>query len=182
MLLGIIISHSELSMAVAGIGLTVYLLLTIKDRKILFWSALSVISIVFTGILFKIHLLMNLFGSHRVELWNIALVKFRNNPIFGQGLGIVKTWELKIPGLTTKWLSLHNDWLELAVQLGIVGIILILLVVINGIKKFNYSDKSNFAYLASFISFLVLMMGSFPLEVAPLALFGLVNWWGVEVL
>lgn len=180
---GIIISKSIFSMICGGIGLLVYLFLIIKERKIAFYSLLSLLVISIINLIFNFKFI-DRFSSHRFEIWKIAFKNFQHNPIFGQGIGIVRTWELQIPGLVTKWLTLHNDWFEIAIGIGVVGIVLMLLVIVNSIRKFNYKDDNRVGYVffASFISFLVLMFGSFPLEIAPLALFGLINWWAVETM
>jgi O-antigen ligase len=111
----------------------------------------------------------------------MTLQKFKENVIFGQGIGIFKTWNILHLGY---WGNAHNDWLERLVELGLIGIILMVLVVINSIRKFNYKKDNivGFSYFASFVSFLVLMGGSFPFEIAPLALLGLIGFWGTEVL
>jgi O-antigen ligase len=126
--------------------------------------------------------LLNELFSGRLQVWKLAWVKFLHNPVFGQGLGVVKTWEIVIRD--TKCLVLHNDWYEKMVEIGVVGLVLMALVVINSIRRFKIdsTDRLKSAYLVSFISFLVLMLGSFPIEIAPLALLGLAGFWAVETL
>lgn len=178
--IALIFTNSLLSSFCGIIGLLIYLLL-INRNKIL--HLFSYIALFFSMLIliFQKNFIINIMNG-RIEIWSQAWIKFKENPIFGQGLGIFKTWELVIKN--TKTLSAHNDWLEIAIMLGILGIVFLLLIIVNSFKKFNYKieNKIGFVYFSSFVTFLFIMLGSFPLEIAPLALFGLLNWWAVETL
>ena len=175
-------SSSEWSMLVAGVGVFIYALLWFRGNRAVLWSLIGGAGLAgaFAGL--NIEYLLSHFGSHRVELWVVAWDKFKQNPIFGQGLGVVKSWDLHIPGISSVWYSVHNDWFEILIQLGVLGAVLFGIVVVAAIKKFNYKNVQGYDYFVSFLSFLVLMFAAFPMEVAPLALFGLLDWWGVETL
>ena len=179
-IIGLIISLSELSILCAVAGLLTYLLFI--NRKKITYIAVSLFVLSGIGLVWKNQSILLGFMNTRLALWRLAWVEFKDNPIFGQGLGIFKSWEL-YPNMA-KSLVAHNDWFEITIMLGVVGLVLLLMVIINSIRKFNYKidNRIGFAYFTSFISFLLLMVGSFPLEIAPLALFGLVNIWGVETL
>ncbi len=178
---GVILSQSLFSVICGVIGITICLLLMLRANKKVFFSLLFFCFIISILVICNFNLFKPFF-SGRLELWKMAWVNFKDNPIFGQGIGIFKTWE--ITPVDTKWLVVHNDWFERTIELGVVGLVLMLFVVVNSLKKFNYKidNKLGFVYLSSFISFLVLMLGSFPMEVAPLALFGLTTFWAVETL
>lgn len=115
----------------------------------------------------------------RTQAWGDILSK-ADNPIFGQGLGIVKAYGTKFGD--NFWLFAHNDYIELYCAGGILLLFLLSLLIINSFRNFNYHEDNvlGFSYLASFVAFLILMFGSFPMEIAPLALGGLVSWWGIE--
>jgi hypothetical protein len=178
-LAGVFISQSIMAKVCALLGLAVYFLLNLKNRKILIAALGTGIGAVLI-LLFNLKLFIGDFAG-RLEVWAMTLQKFKENVIFGQGIGIFKTWNILHLGY---WGNAHNDWLERLVELGLIGIILMVLVVINSIRKFNYKKDNivGFSYFASFVSFLVLMGGSFPFEIAPLALLGLIGFWGTEVL
>lgn len=179
-IIGILLTKSELSIVGAIGGLIVYLMF-ISRRKITYFI-ISIFTLFSIGWTFVNQKLIAGFMSQRLPLWKMAWVKFKDNPIFGQGLGIFKTWELT-PN-ATKGLVAHNDWFEIMIMLGVVGLVLLLALIINSIRKFNYKldNMVGFSYFASFLTFLFIMLGSFPLELAPLALFGLLNFWAVETL
>lgn len=182
-IIAIILTLSELSIACAIVGLIVYLLL-INRRKVI-QIAVSVFILFSGAAIFLNQKLVIGFASDRLNIWKAGWVRFKDNPIFGQGLGIVKSWgAMPNPVNNTRTLNLHNDWFEITVMLGIVGLVLLIIVIVNSIRKFNYRQDNvvGFVYLASFAAFLFLMAGSFPIEIAPLALFGLLNWWAVETL
>lgn len=117
--------------------------------------------------------------SGRWDCWMIALQHLKDNPLFGQGLGVWKTWMPKID--TTYWLYVHNDWLEKAIEIGIIGVVLIWLVIINTLRNFNFNEyKVNYSYLSMFISFLVMMFFSFPLITPTVGFLGLIAFWACE--
>ena len=177
----IIISKSYFAMGCASIGLSLYLLL--KNRNKIFRSGFIIFWLsIFGWAVLNLNKLIPYF-SGRLWVWKEALKHFKDNPVFGQGLGVFQTFMIT-DSTHTKWSMAHNDWFELAIQIGIVGIVLLLAVLINSFRKFNYKSDNEigFVYFASFATFLLLMLGSFPLEIAPLALFGLLNFWAVEAL
>ena len=181
--MGVLLSKSILAAVASVVGVSIYLLLNYRNIKmqvaILSGSILTAILVFFQPHVRDV--LLSGF-SGRIECWKRILIHIKDNPLFGQGLGIVKFWNIKID--TSRWLNCHNDYLEIICMIGILGLFLLLLVIINSLRNFNYKpdNKIGFCYLASFVSFLVLMTGSFPVEIAPTALFGLLTWWGVEKL
>ncbi len=179
----LIFTHSSLSILGAGIASFVFAALKYRDSKT--WRI--VLSVLFVlGIIFcfnpKFNKLNNGFTG-RVNAWQQILSK-ADNPIFGQGLGIVKSYGVQVGSVIGKnlWVFAHNDYIEMYCSGGILILFLFALLVIHSLRKFNYKidNQLGFAYLGSFICFLVLMLGSFPMEIAPLALGGLISFWGIE--
>lgn len=183
-LLGVILSKSAWSY-ISGISglLIVFILFYRSEKHIIYKLVLVLLGFLYLFIQF-FNLLKWSFSS-RIACWTAVLPHLKENPLFGQGLGVFKTWNILTPiTSTSRWLTAHNDWLQLSCEIGILGVFLLVLVAFRSIKNFNYKqdNKVGFVYLASFVSFLVLMCASFPLEIAPVALIGLLGFWGTEKL
>lgn len=178
---GIILSKSVLSIGVAFASIILIFLFMQRKNKLLWILMIFLVILMAVFVLQNINLLKISSGfSGRIDVWKQALIHFKENPLFGQGLGSFKTFELKTVGTLVR--ELHNDWFERGIELGIIGLSLMILVVINSLRNFNYRQSDNIgkAYLISFISFLLLMLGSFPMEIAPVALTGLISFCAVE--
>lgn len=115
----------------------------------------------------------------RTPVWH-EMINRMSNPAFGQGLGVVKS--LNVITSNQYWMFAHNDYVEIYCCLGALGLFLFFLIVINSFRNFNYRKDNllGFSFLASFVAFLIIMFGSFPMEIAPLALGGMLAFWGVE--
>lgn len=84
----------------------------------------------------------------RLKIWGEALVLIKEQPIFGYGTGDVKDVlmsQYKLKGVEAayeKKLNAHNQFLQIGVGLGVLGLILFILVyylgIINGLKNNNY--------------------------------------------
>jgi len=124
-------------------------------------------------------------SSLRYEIWQTALNMFYDSPFIGTGLGSYSQ-NLASEGYAT-WVvnnttHPHNDLLELAVELGLIGILIFITVAISltiGIVKIikNTSSDVNFFYYLLFTALIgsfVNMQFSSPYQMAfPLLLFGL---------
>jgi len=121
----------------------------------------------------------------RYEIWQTALNMFYDSPVIGTGLGSYSQ-NLANEGYAT-WvinntIHPHNDLFELAVELGLVGLVIFITVAISltiGIVKIinNTSSNVNFFYYLLFTaligSFINILFSS-PYQMAfPLLLFGL---------
>ena len=80
-------------------------------------------------------------GSGRFEMWNGILPVISDNLIIGTGVGTVYSYTYKQFSI----INLHNTYLEILLELGIVGLLLFLfLLLINFLKIINYSsNKTN---------------------------------------
>lgn len=177
-------SGSTLSMGAAIVGLLVFYTLRYRSSKY-HKIALAVVLIWLVGLCFlpRFNKLDGGFTG-RAPAWKM-LIERADNPIFGQGLGIVKGLNVRTgKDGSNVWTFAHNDYIEMYCAGGIILLFLFALLVIDALRKFNYKQDNvlGFAYLASFISFLIIMVGSFPMEIAPLALGGLISFWGVQKL
>lgn len=182
-LLGVFLSRSTLAISCSLIGICFYALLVYRKSKII---KLTVVLIIALLVIFSFNnegfLKLSTGLDHRIENWKKGLELVKINPLFGHGLGSVKSFEIKNPENNILALVLHNDWLERMVEIGVVGVVLLLLIVFNSFRNFEYQKASplGFSYLTSFLMFLLLMCGSFPVEIAPTVLLGLIAFTAVE--
>ena len=124
-------------------------------------------------------------SNPRYQIWQIALNMYLDNPIFGTGLGSFSQ-NLANEGYAT-WninntFRAHNDILELAVELGTIGLIILMITIISLIHGVFYILKNNntptnFFYYLIFVSLLgsfINLLFSFPYQMpVPCIIFGL---------
>lgn len=183
-MLCLILNKSHLAPAAAIIGSVVFILLKIREKKYFKWAIVCVLLTSFLGIgLLAKHSLKtkgNIMGR-RFYNWSLAKEKIKENPLFGQGLGVYKSFEFE--DQKTKLIETHNDYIERTCELGFVGLFFMLLVIVNSFLKFNYKNNPvGFGYLGMFVVFLILMGGFFPFEIAPIAQLGMLAFCAVEKL
>jgi len=121
----------------------------------------------------------------RYHIWSATLSMIKDSPFFGSGLGSFShnlANEGYVTALTKGFQRSHNDLLELGVELGAVGLIIFLALIVSIIasirKIVKKSDpKISFFYYTLFVALtgsFVNMQFSFPYQMAmPLILFGL---------
>ena len=124
-------------------------------------------------------------NSPRYHIWSATLSMIKDSPFFGSGLGSFShnlANEGYVTALTKGFQRSHNDLLELGVELGAVGLIIFLALIVSIIasirKIVKKSDpKISFFYYTLFVALtgsFVNMQFSFPYQMAmPLILFGL---------
>jgi len=121
----------------------------------------------------------------RYLIWQTAMNMIADSPFFGSGLGTF-TQNLSNEGYVAhrvvSYQRVHNDLLELAVELGLIGIALftaVVIAIITGIVKIlknTEGEVQHFYYLlfVALVGSFVNMQFSFPYQMAaPLVLFGL---------
>lgn len=175
---GILVTRSNFAIGLLGVSVFAYIVLLFrKNRTVLLLLGLVITSII-SAISYTDFGKLSWGGSGRLECWEMAVQHLKDNPLLGQGIGVFKSWYIFIR--TSVWLYVHNDWLERAIEIGLVGVFLMVLVVINTIRMFNYDHKENYPFMVMFITFLVMMFGSFPFETSTVALLGVFSWWACE--
>lgn len=183
-LIGLILTKSDISLFAFAFSMFLLLLLKIRENKKLLFGiiiiALLLSCLVYVNTDQKI---IDKRLEGRLGIWQTGYSHLKDNPLFGQGFGVVRTFNERVDN-GKLIANFHNDWLNLGVELGFVGVFLLILIIVNSFRHFNYDNQNilGIVYLLSFVSFLIIMVGSFPLEFAPNALLGLVGWWGVEKL
>lgn len=170
----------------------------IRKKKVIIASFISFISIISSLILLKFIGISGIVKAlnGRDYIWSQAISHIKDNPLFGQGIGCIRSLNIHLPvnfmQSVDNWIvrngdlvaQVHNDYIELALSIGIIGLILFCLLVVNSIRNSSINTKKFLclenSYVCSFITFLVLMVGMFPMEISPLALSGLIAFWGIE--
>jgi O-antigen ligase len=66
----------------------------------------------------------------RQGLWTRAIELFKSNPIFGAGYGSYAAYASVTDAITT---SAHNYYLQVAAELGVIGLILYVMAFVSGI-------------------------------------------------
>lgn len=168
--------------AVAGM-IVVFLLLNYRHSKKILWTLGTLSVAILLG--FIISPATNHLHNHfhgRFEIWEQTYKFIKTNPLWGRGLGVFKTFGVHIGNVMC--MEAHSDWIERVLELGLVGTGLLVMVVINSIKNFNYKvdNKLGIVYFTSFIGFLGIMLFAFPMEIGAIALTGLISFWAVEKL
>jgi hypothetical protein len=108
--------------------------------------------------------------SGRYELWAVEMGWWRAhaNPWIGMGTGtyfflgqnIQRVSQTRVPYL----LWMHNEWLQILFEQGIIGLLLMLSVAVSAIS--SALDRRRFWLLASLIGYAVMMAGNYPLHLA----------------
>jgi len=124
------------------------------------------------------------FGSvkERLDLWEASLKMIKDKPLTGQGAG---NWAIVLPkyyneeirvnkqeNLFTNFQRAHNDYLQTAAEIGLIGLFFYLLVFASSIyyliKVLKYGNEKDRLFSAtllfSLISYLVISFFSFPKE------------------
>ena len=190
-LAGVYVAKSHFAIGLTALSFVLYALLKYRNKKVIIFAI--IIMMIMGGVILKYdYLKLNNGLSGRLDCWKYSLEKAKISPLFGQSLGKFKTYEFKTflasdplwqeHGAYTIWFNTHNDWLQYTIEIGLVGMFLFFLVVFNSIKRFTFKNEFGLSYLISFITFLLMMIGSFPLEVPALSMLGLIAFWGTESL
>ncbi|MEZ5082790.1 MAG: O-antigen ligase family protein [Bacteroidales bacterium] len=117
-------------------------------------------------------------NTWRLEMWQATIEMIRDYPIVGVGGG---NWKITIypyyskylPSIYRHWRNVHNDYLEILAEKGIIGLLLFIsmlaLVLFRGFR-FLFSSNNKIRqwqmifYLFCLIGALVIFFFSFPLE------------------
>ncbi len=112
----------------------------------------------------------------RISLWKNAYIAWKEKPIFGYGIGDAKHQLVKvhkernITGAVKQNLNVHNQFLETAIQTGIIGLTVLLLVfaipLYQSIKK-----KQELLFLFLMICFINFMFESMLQRLAGVSFF-----------
>ncbi|HXX53154.1 MAG TPA: O-antigen ligase family protein [Thermodesulfovibrionales bacterium] len=164
----------------AGLLAFSYVLLTRGiSKKKLIPIALFVLVLMFYLLFFGISPIIEKFAqskeasTSRFLAWQATLSAFRDYPVLGSGLGtfqyIFKVYQPE--GLRLYWAHAHNDYLELLLELGIVGSIIVViffLIVLGKIMRTDWKGKNLYlgaSLLSSITTIAVHSMVDFNLHI-----------------
>jgi len=188
-LVAVIMSRSHFSLVCFGFATVVYALIFLKGNEhkkmriaILLSIFLMLLAAQLTGNAIGKYMKLDSGMGRRFECWKACFELIKKNPVIGMGLGTFKTMNVVLEGSwgMVYWPEAHNDYLQYTIELGFAGAFLLLLVIINTIRNYTFKERIGDAYFCMFLTFLLLMCGSFPVEVPTLALLGLVSFWATE--
>ena len=181
-ILGILASKSHFAIFLMGFSILSYLFIRFRHSKSII---ISLLGVVVASIFLIFHFdfaKLNLNISGRLDVWKVAVTQFKASPLLGQGIGVWKSIMVRTYNgpVYTDWTTAHNDWLERLVELGVVGVFLLVLVIVNSLRCFNW--KENTPFMVCFLTFLVMCFGSFPLETSTVFCVGWMSFCAVEKL
>jgi O-antigen ligase len=155
-----------------------------KIRKmaygLMFLSVLSGIFVVASPLRKKIPVIRNLLetrygsGNERVQIWGNSIDLWKQSPIFGKGSGDWKIEILNTPLGFTKaeestvfYQRAHNDFIQIAVENGLIGLLIFIGFFVIGIVLLYKSDIENqtkILLFAGIAGYVLLSNFSFPIE------------------
>ncbi len=113
-------------------------------------------------------------GNERVRIWSNSIDLWKESPVFGKGSGDWKIEILKTPlehtqadNSTVFFQRAHNDFLQVAVENGLVGLVLFVTFFIVSIVLLFKSDiefRSKIILLAGVAGYVLISNFSFPIE------------------
>ena len=140
---------------------------------------LLLFSCIILAIIFREKLATFFSFNHRIETWGILFEKFRERPITGFGLGILNAW--KVRPQTSTWHHAHFEYFQVAIELGIIGLSLVVWAIIDYFRIFIRNRTNLNIRLASiFFGFLLICFTSFPAHLWLLASMGMVGYSFLE--
>ncbi|MFT6921140.1 MAG: O-antigen ligase [Crocinitomicaceae bacterium] len=173
-------------LGVYPVALVVYLLRNtgrkVKNFAYIFMIVTALVSIVIIASPARksIPILNDLFetsygsGNERLRIWSNSIELWKESPVLGKGSGDWKIEILKTPLEFTKaedgnvfYQRAHNDFIQIAVENGVVGLILFLSFLIIGaihLLKSNIDRSSKIFLFAGLIGFVLIANFSFPME------------------
>lgn len=121
----------------------------------------------------------------RIEAWQRFWQLFEVNPVMGLGPGAVHEFISQIKsGPIFNWGHVHNEYFQLAIEQGLIGLGLFCWILWNKVKQAWHVPKSNEAVtlIAIGLVFLINALINFPAHLWHLGMFAVVAYAGLEVL
>ena len=150
----IIMTKSASGLCVALAVLWFYLLLKKQYKWVLF---ITIICLIPTTLYWQ-RIPEFIDPAGRLSIWNILLKIFKTRPITGWGLGMVRAMNIKEAG---NWSHAHNEYLQVAVELGIIGLGIALWGIVDYFRRFWKLRKNDLAIKMAGIFFGVCLLSLF---------------------
>lgn len=93
----------------------------------------------------------NVLDNGRVKLWAKTLTLFAESPVVGIGVHARRSWDRELSDGTTHTLSVHNYYLAILLEAGIVGFISVLVLILGLINVLNRNDTQMTAVSFGFV-------------------------------
>jgi O-antigen ligase len=165
-----------------------------SKKKMSIWLSISVVLVIFSGLFITNNSLQSRFkrmcsaleniqtknndsvesNQARIIMWSTSLDVWKENFVFGTGTGdyddelTKKNLKYHNNGVASERLNSHNQFLNIAVQLGIVGLVVLLMIFIS---SFLNSEKQLWQLLILVVFFINLLVESFLETQAGIILF-----------
>lgn len=135
-MVGLIMTLSRGAYLGAFIGVLIFLIFNLSFKMITKYGLLGIFTLVVLYLSQYSHKVINtiihdfpiknlLDDRSRFEIWNFGLEAFKDSPIFGNGYYAAR-FILRNYGLKNRWF--HNLFVDVGVNLGVIGLILILII------------------------------------------------------
>lgn len=121
----------------------------------------------------------------RVEVWSHFWKMFAQRPITGYGLGFVMQYSQEITsGFLHKWRHVHNEFLQVLVEQGVIGAVILGWAVWSVAKLARQlpPSKTKHILVGTGMGFLLNCFVSFPAHLWLLGSFGLLSYCGLYAL
>lgn len=113
--------------------------------------------------------------SGRVEFWKMLYPKFQEHAITGSGLGIMSVWGMKMD--TSIWRHAHQAYYQVATELGIIGLIIVVWAIGSYFVRFKRSECPLYLRLRSiFFAFCIAGLIGFPDRLWLLSSMGMIGY------
>lgn len=175
---GLACTQSEFGTLISVIGLMSYLCMTFKRWIYISISLVAVLAGVITVYFKQFKVIANDLMSGRMECWIRTMDVLHVSPMLGQGLGKFQSKPIYIK--TTFWDNPHNDYIDMMISIGAIGVVLAFMVMLNTARNAVLKTPQQKAFASMFIVFIFMMLASFPLKTATVGFLGLVSFWAVE--
>lgn len=124
------------------------------------WNKDKRISISLVGLTILVALLIPMELSTRFVAWNEILSMTKHHWI-GDGLGAIRNiWSNTDLGLLSTWNQMHNEYLAVMVEQGIIGLISTLVVFLSSL--FSFIRRNQFMCVSALLAFMLNALVNFP--------------------
>ncbi len=123
-------------------------------------------------------------SNHRIELWKMAFEGFRQKAITGFGLGSFALNKFETGGIVSVWRHAHNEYFQIAFELGLIGLFLLLWVVYSAIKDgwLIHSKENGILLFTMLIGFLALSLFTFTMHLWQISVLGMFIYSAIYVI
>ncbi len=148
----ILLTGSRAAIVALAVGIAIFVVQNVLSGKVSLFAKIGIVALVFLFVAVIVLnadsiLPRNLYdrifvssyadssNAHRLELWSFGLEGFLRRPFFGYGIGNYNYYVINVLGMTQHTVVVaHNTYLDALLDLGIVGLLPILALVLGRLK------------------------------------------------